>query len=159
MAKAPAVKAKAKALFEGGGSLREVAAKVGKHYQTILAWSKKEGWVQGKTRPILDQKEEEATLEAARELGLTKGYFLGKVKTLCEATKPVLVKASKEDEAEAKEEGDESGGAFVQEVPDYKAISDGLTHAERIIPGLKVPDKVDLTTNGRSLLDEVLDEA
>lgn len=150
MAKSAKVKAKAKVMWESRIASRKIAETVGvSDHHTILDWAEEGGWVKGAITPKLAQKEEEATLEVARELGLNKAYFLSKVKLLCEATIPVLAKGDED------EEGDE---AKVKEVPDYKAISNGLAHAKDIIPGLKVSEKIDITSGGRSLLDEVLDE-
>ncbi len=154
MAHSLKTKTKCRVMIESGKPLSYVEEKTGVSKGTLILWTDEGKWVKGKIEPKLYQKEVESVLRLAEKRGLTMDYFLGKVQTLCEATKPMLVKPL--DSAHSREEGDESGGAFVQEVPDYRAISDGLDHAQKIIPGLKVSEKVDLGENSLLLYQELI---
>lgn len=91
MAKAGTVKAKARTLFEAGESLRDIAAKVGKHYQTVMAWSKKEGWKAGILRPVLDQKERDSAIAACERAGLTRGLVAETAVKLMKAKDVLMV--------------------------------------------------------------------
>lgn len=151
MAKDTAKQTRARLLCEKDGLPQpEIARRVGVSERTICNWSErglpnplKGPWVKGSLAAKVQEKHENAILQAAAELGMDERYFLGKVKQLCEATKPTLVKPSKAEQQKAEAEGDESGGGFVTEVPDFNAIDAGLTHAERIIPGLKAAEKME----------------
>lgn len=142
--------ARARALHEMESmSYRDIATTVGISLRTVANWAErgmpnpvKGQWVKGAHASKVQQKAEESILEVASRVGLTHEFLLGKVKELCTATKPVLVKPSKAEQEKAQKEGDESGGGFVTEIPDYNAIDAGLTHAERIIPGLKAAETI-----------------
>lgn len=128
-------------------SKREIAERVGMSERTIANWMErglpsplKGPWEKGSLAEKVHEKRAESILEAAAKIGLTNEFILQKVMDMCQATKPILVKPSKADQEKAAKEGDESGGGFVTEVPDYSAIDAGLTHAERIIPGLKAAE-------------------
>lgn len=125
----------------------EIAARIGVSRRTICNWAErglpspvKGPWEKGSLAQKVHEKRTESILEAAAKIGLTNEFILQKVMDMCQATKPVLVKPSKAEQEKAAKEGDESGGGFVAEVPDYSAINDGLTHAERILPGLKAAE-------------------
>jgi hypothetical protein len=162
VAKNGPAKAKGKELHGKGKSERDIAGLCKVTRATAKRWIDEweaSGFPKGFLQPKLDQAREQAAIQAAEAQGLSQAFLFGKVRQLLDATKPVLVKPSKADQERSKAEGDESGGAFVQEVPDFQAIDAGLTHAERTVPGFKVADKLDLTSGGRSILDEVIDEA
>lgn len=154
MAKKPETKtqqqARARIMWENDKfSQRIIAEKIGVSERTIANWSERGmpnplrgPWVKGSLAEKVHEMKESSILQIANEMGMDSAFFLSKVKQLCTATRPVLVKG--DDEGQAKDEGDESGGGFVQEIPDYKAIDAGLTHAERIIPGLKAAEKVQI---------------
>lgn len=132
-------------------SQADIGESLGIATRTVANWAErglpsplKGPWVKGSLAEKIHQKAEESILEAAKRLGLDSAYFLAKVKNMCEATRPVLVKPSKAEQEKSAEEGDESGGGFVTEMPDYSAIDAGLTHAERIIPGLKAKEQVSI---------------
>lgn len=142
------IQTRARLLYEKDKlSMREIAERTGKAERTIANWAErglptpiKGPWVKGAFAEKVQEKREETILATAERLGLTSEFILTTVKTMLTATKPILVKPNKAEQDKAKGEGDESGGGFVTEVPDYSAIDAGLTHAERIIPGLKAKE-------------------
>lgn len=99
-------------------SQADIAARMKVTERTIANWAErglpnplKGPWVKGSLSAKVQEKEEEGVLEAAKARGLDAGYFLDKVKELCDSSKPNI-------------------------------IDIGLTHAERIIPGLKANENV-----------------
>lgn len=133
MAKDAKTRAKARALYEAGNSTADIAKKLHLGLRTVKGWCKSGGWEKGKKEPDLHQRYEEASLEAARAAGLSLRSLFDGVNTLLTAKG--------------------RGGK-----PNLNAINNGLEHAKDTYPGFKVPTKVDLTSGGRSILDEVIDE-
>lgn len=134
MAKDAKTRAKAQALYEAGQSTADIAQKLHLGLRTVKGWCKSEGWQKGKSAPKLHQAQEDAALRAAEKAGLSlEGLFQG-VATLLNAK-------------------DRKGKTNLD------ALDKGLTHARHTYPGFKVVDKIDATSGGRSLLDEVIDEA
>lgn len=138
-----ATRAKAKRLHGEGKGGREIAAKTGKDVKTIQKWIK--GWIEdgnpkGFLGSRLDQAQTDAALAAATAAGLTEAKVAEKVVALMEAKKTVFWQ-----------------GGFVADVED-NGTQLGATSLGADILRMK-GSKLDITTNGRSLLDEVLDEA
>jgi hypothetical protein len=77
--------AKAKALYEAGESLRDVAQAVGSSFTAVKMWAKKGAWVKGKSAPKLAQKEEEALEKEAARHGVDKARILAKIDELLDA--------------------------------------------------------------------------
>lgn len=87
MAKDAKTRARARALYEAGHSLNDIAAELDLDRKSVLAWSKKEGWIKGRKGPELDRKAELALEAEAERHGVTKGKVFAKVAQLMEAKK------------------------------------------------------------------------
>jgi hypothetical protein len=85
MAKDAKTRAKARALYEAGHSLNDIAKELDLDRKSVLAWSKKEGWIKGKKGPELDRKAEEALEKEAERHGVTRARILAKVGELLDA--------------------------------------------------------------------------
>lgn len=163
MAKVPAIKAKAKALYEAGQSLRDIAAELDTSFQTVQNWSKKGGWIKGKSRTKLEQREETALEAEAERHGVTKGKVFEKVAELMCANSLAVITTQGAvslapmlpDAKVTKGKGDFMGIQY-DVVPDRKTQMEAAKLAADVL-GMKRAH-LDLTTGGRSLLDEVLDE-
>lgn len=105
-----------------GLTQQEIADRIGKAVRTVANWAErglpspiKGPWVKGSLAEKVHQKREEGILAAALARGMTDDYFVGKLQELLEAK-------------------------TVRGTPNLDAIDKGLTHAERIIPGLKATE-------------------
>jgi len=165
MAKDAKTRAKARALYEAGHSLNDIAKELDLDRKSVLAWSKKEGWIKGRKGPELDRKAEEALEAEAARHGVTKGKVLAKVAELIDAkslavitTQGAVSLAPMLPDAKVSEKGKgDFMGIQYDVVPDRKTQMEAAKLAADVL-GMK-RSHLDITSNGRSLLDEVLDEA
>lgn len=139
MAKDGKTRAKARALYEAGESTSQIAPKVNASIRSIKEWCKKEKWVKGSSAPKLHQKAEEALEKEAERYGVTKAKVLAKVAELMDAQKTEFYM-----------------GKPVATVEDNGTQTSATSLAADIL-GMK-RGNLDITSGGRSLLDEVLDE-
>lgn len=174
MAKDAKVKAKAKTLHGQGKSERDIAGLTGATRPTVKKWIDQweaTGFPKGFLQPKLDQIEEDSAKAAARKAGLTMETYFHGVRELIEAHNVISVGpegqvfqhpkpayAQIQDDPQGRKVADFLGNGC-EVVPNFGARKDGLKLLQESLPGLKAKDRIDLTTNGRSLLDEVLDEA
>lgn len=92
MARDAKTRGKAKALYEKGESLRDIAGELHIAFTSVKNWAKKEQWVKGKAAPKLAQREEAALEREAERHGVTKGKVFAKVAELMEAEKTEFYK-------------------------------------------------------------------
>lgn len=174
MAKDGPQKARGKRLHGQGKSEREIAGLCKVTRATAKRWIDEweaHGFPKGFLQPKLDQKEMEGAIEAAKRAGLDMEVYFRGVRELVEAAnvittgpegqifqypKPVYSKI--QDDAQGRKVA-EFLGENCEVVPNFGARKDGLKLLQESYPGLKARDKMDLTTGGRSLLDELLDDA
>lgn len=161
MAKDAKTRAKAKAAYEAGESLRAISSDLGVNFQTVQHWSKKEGWVKGKSQSKLEQRESAALEAEAERHGITKARVLAKLGELIDAQSVAVITTqgavslcpmpagSKVTRGKA-----DFMGIQYDVVPDRKSQIE-VTKIAADVLGMK---KLDITSGGRSLLDEVLDE-
>lgn len=76
MAYNESVRAKARAMYEAGNSMRDIENELRIDLNTILDWSHKEAWVKGKSQAEIRQAEHNIVVEAAAKHGLTKERIL-----------------------------------------------------------------------------------
>lgn len=91
MAKDARTRAKARAQYEAGHSLNDIAKELDLDRKSVLAWSKKEGWIKGRKGPELDRKAEEALEAEAERHGVTKARILAKVGQLLDAESVAVI--------------------------------------------------------------------
>lgn len=87
MAKDAKTRAKARALYEAGRSLREVSRAVQVSLPTVQKWATQDAWEKGKSETKLARKAEEALEKEAERHGVTKGKVFAKVAELMDAKK------------------------------------------------------------------------
>ena len=131
---------RAKALHEQGKSFSQIHDALGIPLRTLKYRAKNEKWEKGKLAPRLHQKEQQALESEAARHGVTKGKVFEKVAELMGAKKTEFYK-----------------GSLVCDVED-NGTQLGATSLAADLLSMK-RNNLDLTTGGRSLLDEVIDEA
>lgn len=164
MAKDAKTRAKAKTAYEAGDSLRTIAADLNIAFTSVKNWAKTEGWIKGKAASKLAQKEEAALEAEAERHGITKGKVFAKIAELIDAKSVAVITTQGAVSLcpmlpGAKVTDGKAGFQGIQYdvVPDRKTQGEMTKLAADV---LKMKGAhLDLTTNGRSLLDEVLDEA
>ena len=164
MAKDAKTRAKAQAAYEKGESLRTIAADLNVAFTSVKNWAKTEGWEKGKSAPKLAQKEAESLEKEAERFGLTKAKVFRKVAELIDAkslavitTQGAVSLAPMLPDAQVKGGKGDFMGIQYDVVPDRKTQMEATKLAADV---LKMKGaSLDITTGGRSLLDEVLDEA
>lgn len=164
VAKDAKTKARAKALYEGGkGSFREVAQAVGTSFTSVKLWAKKDGWQKGKAAPKIAQREEAALEAEAERHGITKAKVFQKIAELIDAKSVAVITTQGAvslcpmlPDAKTEKGKADFRGIQYDVVPDRKTQGE-MTKLAADVLGMK-KTHVDLTTGGRSLLDEVLDE-
>jgi len=157
------IKAKAKALYEAGESARSISKSLQVARNTLAEWISSGAWEARKTEPKLIRKEQEALEAEAERHGITKAKVLTKLSELIDAQSVAVIttqgavslcpmlpgaKVSKDGKADFM-------GIQYDVVPDRKSQIE-VTKLAADVLGMK---KLDITSGGRSLLDEVLDEA
>jgi hypothetical protein len=163
VAKDAKTRAKARAKYEAGHSLNDIAAELDLDRKSVLAWSKKEGWIKGKKGPELDRKAEVSLEREAERFGLTKSKVFAKVAELIDAKSLAVITTQGAVSLapmlpDAKTFGGKGDFMGIQYdvVPDRKTQMEAAKLAADV---LKMKGaSLDITTGGRSLLDEVLDE-
>jgi transposase len=143
VAKDAKTKAKAKALHGQGKSERDIAGLTGATRPTVKKWIDEweaTGFPKGYLQPKLDQAQTDAALKAAHDAGLTEAKVAAKVVALMDAQKTVYWQGSRIEETE--DNGTQLGAA---------SLGADILRMKG--------SKLDITSGGRSLLDEVLDEA
>lgn len=133
-------RAKARALYEAGQSTADIAQKFHLGLRTVKGWCKSGGWEKGKAEPKLHQAQTDAAIKAAADAGLTEAKVAAKVVSLMEAEKTVFWQGSRV--ADVQDNGTQLGAA---------SLGADILRMKG--------SRLDLTTGGRSLLDEVIDEA
>jgi hypothetical protein len=167
MAKSEEVRARGKALHGVGEGSRGIAKACSVDVKTAQAWVRdweEEGYPKGYLKPHLDQKERESLEEEAKRNGVTRGRLLAKVGELLDAKSIAAVTTQGSislcplpTDSKANE-GEKAAVAGIEAavVPD-RATQIAAAKMGIDVLGLK-KSTLDLTTGGRSLLDEVLDE-
>lgn len=163
MAKDAKTRAKARTAYEKGDSLRTIAADLNIAFTSVKNWAKTEGWIKGKSASKLAQKEEAALEAEAERHGITKGKVLAKVAELIDAkslavitTQGAVSLAPMLPTAKVTQGKGDFMGIQYDVVPDRKTQMEAAKLAADVL-GMKKAG-LDITTGGRSLLDEVLDE-
>jgi hypothetical protein len=163
VAKDAKTRAKAQAAYEKGESLRAIAADLNVAFTSVKNWAKTGGWEKGKAAPKLAQKEAESLEKEAERFGLTKAKVFQKVAELIDAKSLAVITTQGAVSLapmlpDAKTEGGKGDFMGIQYdvVPDRKTQMEAAKLAADV---LKMKGaSLDITTGGRSLLDEVLDE-
>jgi hypothetical protein len=163
VAKDAKTRAKARALFEAGQSLRDVSKAVHIALGTVQKWAKTDAWEKGKSETKLARKAEESLEREAERFGLTKSKVFAKVAELIDAKSLAVITTQGAVSLapmlpDAKTEGGKGDFMGIQYdvVPDRKTQMEAAKLAADV---LKMKGaSLDITSGGRSLLDEVLDE-
>lgn len=114
------IKAKAKAFFEAGISIRDIAEKLEiKDFKTVFDWSQKGEWIKGQNVTKLEQIEQESVEAVFAKQGLNKTKAAKKILEHIDAMRVIWVKDKPGESEDDKK--------YTIEVPDYmvqqKAVS------------------------------------
>ena len=113
----------------GSFSVEQLSKKYSISEPAIILKLKKEKWVKGASKPAIEKKIEESTIEAFARLGVTKDFVLAKVFEGLEATK-VVITGGKND-------------AFAEVIPDHQNIDKFVTQYNKMT-GQYAPEKQEI---------------
>lgn len=91
MAKDAKTRARARALYEAGDSLRDISRAVKVSLPTVQKWAKTDGWEKGKSETKLAQRESAALEAEAERHGITKAKVFQKIAELIDAKSVAVI--------------------------------------------------------------------
>jgi Putative ATPase subunit of terminase (gpP-like) len=91
VAKDAKTRARARALYEAGQSLNQIASELDLDRKSVMGWSKKGSWIKGKAGPKLDRKAEVALEAEAERHGITKAKVFAKIAELIDAKSVAVI--------------------------------------------------------------------
>lgn len=184
MAKDAKTRARARALYEAGYSFSQIADQVPASVRILKDWCKKEGWIKGESAPELHRKEQAKLEKEAEEAGIDRARILKELALVgfsdmadyvdvhdhsgatrvrgwgeMNQARPGASRVVKKirEKRTIRQTNDQSGDILVDQTFEFE-LHDKLGALSEMgnILGIK---KAPAENGGRSLLDELLDEA